>query len=112
MESTSIDLVARYREYVEFQLAIDGEGLGLREARQALANKGIESQETWTLDELAVEAVQTIDDLNPALLADAPDRPLTAWWWHLGKLRNGTYPAQLLPPHLWAVYQAASCEAA
>ena len=43
--------------------------------------------------------------LPAELLRDDPTRPLAQWWWHLGKLRAGTYPAELLPPHLRAIHR-------
>ena len=88
MDRASLDPVMRYREYVEYQLAVDGEGIGLRQARQVLAGQGIESLEIMTLDALAIEAVQMVERINPVLLDDASDQPLTSWWWHLGKLRR------------------------
>ena len=112
MEFEEPDLVRRYREYVEFQLAIDGEGLGLRPARQALAERGSMPQNVMDLDEWVIEAVGTADYINPALLDDPRDCPLSHWWWHLGKLRAGTYPAHLLPPHLRVIYQPAERQAA
>ena len=101
-------LLSRYREYAEFQLATDGEGLGLRVARQDLAVNNINSPEVFELDELVVESIQDADYINPLLLDDHPNRPLTEWWWHLGKLRAGTYPAHLLPEPLRAIYQPES----
>jgi len=112
MDHASLDPVMRYREYVEFQLAVDGEGIGLRQTRQTLAERDIESPEMLLLDKLAIEAVQAGERINPLLLDDATDQPLTSWWWHLGKLRAGTYPADLLPPHLREVYLAGRQEAA
>lgn len=112
MDRASLDPVMRYREYVEYQLAVDGEGIGLRQARQVLAGQGIESLEIMTLDALAIEAVQMVKRINPVLLHDASDQPLASWWWHLGKLRAGTYPEDLLPPRLREVYLAGRREAA
>lgn len=102
------DPVERYREYVEFRLAFDGEGPGLREARQALADAGLTDHEkVIALDVLALACIQEEDYIAPELLGDISARPLTAWWWHLGKLRAGTYPADILPPHLRAIYPTA-----
>ncbi len=58
------------------------------------------------LDQLALEYIQEADDeaLWPALIEDDTAQPRSDWWWHLGKLRAGTYPAELLPPHLRVVY--------
>lgn len=112
MDSKKSDLLMRYQEYAEFQFAMDGEGLGLRSARQALAERGTASQTVCALDELVIEAVQAAAYINPALLDDRHDRPLPQWWWRLGKLRAGTYPAELLPPHLQAMYRQGQRQAA
>ena len=104
MESKKPDLLMRYREYAEFQFATDGEGLGLRRARQALVTYSA-SGDVKGLDALVMETLEVADYVNPLLLEDCDDHPLTHWWWHLGKLRAGTYPAHLLPQHLRAIYQ-------
>lgn len=104
MESKKSDAVKRYREYAEFQFATDGEGLGLRQARQALVTDD-EGPDVNVLDALVIETLETADYINPLLIEDRNDQPLTHWWWHLGKLRAGTYPAHLLPSHLQAIYQ-------
>ena len=105
MESKKSYSLMRYREYAEFQFAIDGEGLDLRQSRQALKDQGILCRELVDLDMLVMETVQTADYINPVLLADSHTEPLNHWWWHLGKLRAGTYPAHLLPSALRAIYQ-------
>ncbi len=102
MESKKSDFVKRYREYAEFQFAIDGEGLGLRQARH-LAPK--DDPVVMDLDALVIETLEAADYINPLLLEDRNDQLLTHWWWHLGKLRAGTYPAHLLPPHLRELYR-------
>ena len=68
-----------------------------REQRQSVAQ----------LDGYLIDAVMDHDDdeVPDDLLQDDTTRPLSHWWWHLGKLRAGTYPAHLLPPHLRAIYQ-------
>ena len=101
------DPLERFREFVEFQLAVDGEGLGLRQAREDLAGTESTANLLMELDELAVASVVEVPYLNPALLEDDDARPLSRWWWHLGKLRTGRYPAELLPPHLRTVYRDA-----
>ena len=101
------DPVERYREYVEFQLAVDGEGVGLREAREALSVEKPESSQLQALDELAVLSILDEAYLNPSLLEDDVAQPLVKWWWHLGVLRAGRYPTELLPEHLRTVYSEA-----
>lgn len=83
---------------------------GLRELRhevdQTLANYE-QRQAVAQLDGYLVDAITDLDDneVPDDLLQDDPARPLTQWWWHLGQLRAGTYPAHLLPPHLREIYQ-------
>ena len=106
MESKKFDLLMRYREYAEFQFATDGEGLGLREARQALVAAKPTLPDVMDLDALVIETLVAADYINSLLLEDRNDQPLTQWWWHLGKLRAGTYPTHLLPSHLREIYQS------
>jgi len=112
MDFKGLDPLMRYQEYAEFQFAADGEGAGLRSARQALSAALAASSQVRELDELVVETALMADYVNPALLADDPDRPLSAWWWHLGKLRQRTYPAALLPTYLQAIYPQDASKAA
>jgi len=95
------DPLERYREYVEFQLAIDGEGWGLREARDRLA----ENHQVGQLDALVVESISRNDYINPILLQDDLAKPWSDWWWHLGAIRAGTFPAEALPENLRAIYR-------
>jgi len=83
---------------------------GLREQRQRVADQSWNPQQQLALryaDEFLLEAITDDDasDVLSTLFQDDSARPLTAWWWHLGKLRAGTYPAHLLPPHLREIYQ-------
>ena len=85
-----------------------GEGVLLRESRTWIATLTLtasEQRDLQGLDEIVMDTILDSDDLQPYLLEDDPNYPLTAWWWHLGKLRAGTYPTHLLPPHLRAIYQ-------
>ncbi|WP_201093812.1 hypothetical protein [Thiocystis minor] len=112
MDVKRLDPLMRYQEYAEYQFSLDGEGLGLRAARDALSEAVAQSQDVRELDEIVIEATQVNEYINPGLLEDDASRPLAHWWWHIGKLRNRTYPAHLLPEHLRAVYEQAADEAA
>ena len=105
MDVKRLDPLKRYEEYVCFQLAYDGEGRGLRQARAALEPPLAISQTVRELDEIVIEAIRVNDYIDPALLEDDASQLLKHWWWHLGKLRKGTYPAHLLPEHLRTMYQ-------
>jgi len=83
---------------------------GLRELRtevdQIVAGRE-QQQSVAKLDGYLIDAIIDLgdDEVPDDLLQDDPTRSLTHWWWHLGKLRAGTYPAHLLPPHLREIYQ-------
>jgi hypothetical protein len=106
MADRRLDPLTRYREYAEFQFALDGEGVGLREAREDVAAAAVDAGEVRELDALVIEAAGELEAINPLLLQDDDARPLSAWWWHLGKIRRGEYPAERLPEHLRSVYSA------
>ncbi|MDQ5909791.1 MAG: hypothetical protein QG599_1886 [Pseudomonadota bacterium] len=88
----------------------EGVAPGLREQRQRVSQQLWNGQQQLALqyaDEFLLEAV-TDDEttgLPTELFQDNSTHPLIHWWWHLGKLRAGTYPAHLLPAHLRAIYQ-------
>ena len=91
----------------------EGVAPGLREQRQRVSQQSWNEQQLVALqyaDEFLMEAVtdDAVTDLPVELFGDDPAHPLTYWWWHLGKLRAGTYPAHLLPDHLRAIYQPAA----
>jgi hypothetical protein len=104
MDAKGRDPLIRYQEYVEYQFAPDGEGYGLRAAREHLEQDNRLNEDIVELDEIVIEATQVNDYINPELLEDDDSQPLEHWWWHLGKLRRRTYPAAQLPEHLREVY--------
>ncbi|NEX20998.1 hypothetical protein G3480_11860 [Thiorhodococcus mannitoliphagus] len=103
-----------YLEEVEFALDM-GDGPLLRETRGRLGVLELDAEEEaelGRLDALVVDQVRSLNDIQSFLLEDDPSHPLEHWWWHLGKLRDGSYPANLLPEHLREVYEHARDEAA
>lgn len=105
-----------YREMVRYGLE-EGVAPGLREQREHLTTitlSALQIQQLADLDESVLLIITDSESDYPPfdLLDDNANLPLTHWWWHLGKLRAGTYPAHLLPPHLRAVYQPATRRAA
>jgi hypothetical protein len=97
-----------YHDVVWYELETGG-GHSLRVLRDQLDRLDMAPEQIsqlHELDQLAVEYIQEADDetLWPALIEDDAAQPLSYWWWHLGKLRAGTYPADLLPLYLRAVY--------
>lgn len=92
--------IAHYKEIVLFDLQPGG-GFGLRGARQRA--DGSLDPELIELDEVLIEAV-ILDELWPDTFDDDDTQPLSRWWWHLGKIRAKTFPAEQLPEALRAVY--------
>ena len=85
---------------------------GIREQRDDIMRVVLDRQPQAQLERLDSRLVDAVidrddDEVPDDLLQDDPTRPLTQWWWHLGKLRARIYPAHLLPPHLQAIYQPA-----
>lgn len=108
------DRLNSYRVEIDFALSM-GDGPLLRESRTRIATMELtsgEQRELMELDEMVMDEIINRDDLQPYLLEDDPTRSLAQWWWHLGKLRIGTYPAELLPSHLRAIYRPAQRAAA
>ena len=107
MARSRVDQLSDYRELVEYGLPV-GEIPGFAEEREAvmyLSLDGDTQKDLAFIDECAVEALLKADFVDACWLKDNPEHPLINWWWHLGKLRAGTYPAHLLPDHLRAIYQ-------
>ena len=71
-----------------------------------------------TIDYLKAYAAMILHGLNdwavPGLrhLRAQVAYPLPQWRWRLCKLRARTYPAELLPPHLQAMYRQGQRQAA
>jgi len=40
----------------------------------------------------------------PPVITDDYEPPLEYWWWHIDKIGEKTYPAELLPEHLRELY--------
>lgn len=107
MANRNLVKLDRYEELIQFALDL-GEGLGLADLREELASAVFSESDQhrlMTLDSYVIEQITQADFIADYLLNDEPARPLSCWWWHLGKLRAGAYPAHLLPAHLRAIYQ-------
>lgn len=101
MDNSRSDQLKGYRNQVEFCLE-NGEGPALRQLREHF--KDVVSDELADIDEAVIDYIDGLDYVAPYLLNDDATKPLKNWWWHLGKIRAKTYPAELLPDHLRAVY--------
>jgi hypothetical protein len=99
--------MTNYRELVRYAMD-SGSAPGFAVVRERLADSALSDAQRQTLaalDEEALEYVLELPTLDSDLLADAPAQPLDHWWWHLGAIRQGRYPAARLPPSLRAIYQ-------
>jgi hypothetical protein len=106
MDHKRLDYVAGYRHEIDYALA-DGEGPILRKIRQTLSTLDLNNEDAFSVqtdDEIVFTSVLQLDDIAGYLIDDDDTQPIENWWWHLGKIRNRTYPAALLPSHLQLVY--------
>lgn len=104
MNEIANDPVALYSWYGFSLFADCGEGGRLREARQQLADSGIDNAETQNLDVIVIEATIANDYVSDDVMQDDVSQPLQNWWWHLSKIRAKTYPIDQLPTYLQPVY--------
>ncbi|WP_404361522.1 hypothetical protein [Methylotuvimicrobium sp. KM1] len=100
MADHRIDTITALREVVVYGL-FDGGGFGLREVREDMEKSGLSVP--LAMDEEILESV-LFDDLAELLFVDDDTQPFSHWWWHLGKIRDKTFPAEQLPAHLREVY--------
>ena len=80
-----------------------GSAPGFKGIREALFAEGLTQSQRTLLDELDAEALEYVTELDfveSDLLYDDPAQPLVKWWWHLGAIRHGTYPLDVLPAPL------------
>lgn len=106
--------LAHYREIVIYDLEDSG-GFGLRLARQEVVNASLPAAEQIELQRLDGDVIAGCLEgiaLLPDTFTDDNSQPLANWWWHLGKIRDKSYPAALLPVHLQAVYGGGGAVAA
>ena len=107
MDNSRSERLRWYHEIVHYALPF-GEGPGLSDTREEINQLDLtaeEIRELAQLDEIVIEELGYRDWIDDYVLRDNPAQPLSHWWWHLGKLRAGTYPAELLPEHLREIYR-------
>jgi len=95
------DLVRAY-ESVILDIPIgEGPAYNLPVRRERIYQAGIFNQDVIELDQIVME-----ETLNGSLdwLPDEDEEPLEKWWWHLKKIKEGIYPAHLLPEYLREMY--------
>lgn len=107
METKRPEQLDEYHELVHYGL-IAGEGPELSQIREELALLPLSSEEAREIAELDAGALYEIihnADVQDYVLIEDSTQSLNRWWWHLGKLRAGDYPAELLPEYLQAIYR-------
>ncbi len=107
MATPRTDALTSYSNEVKFALA-NGEGPILREAREALSKLAFPEAEATLLADLDADVVDSMvqfDEIADYLLEDDPTQELRKWWWHLGSIHRGDYPAELLPESLRDFYR-------
>lgn len=105
------DPVEHYRWYGITVFADSGEGWQVRQSRQHLFEAGIDNDVTQEIDGIVLEATIVSDTVSQDVITDDDSQPLSHWWWHLGKIRAKTFPAEQLPEALRAVYLETSINA-
>ncbi len=96
MAITHTERLKPYRMEIDFHLSDLGEGPQLRRLREKVAHFVLSSEERAELEWLDGAVIEILQDeeseIAPYLLQDDESQPIEKWWWHLGKLVNGTYP--------------------
>lgn len=80
-----------------------GSAPGFKAIREKLFGEVLTQGQHDLADYLDAEALEYATELafvESDLLKDDPAQPLEKWWWHLGAIRNRSYPLDLLPAHL------------
>ena len=104
MNRINADSVEHYRWYGISLFADCGEDLRVRESRQRLFEAGIDNDTIREIDEIIIEATIVLDYVSDNAITDDDTRPLSHWWWHLGKIRTKSFPVEQLPEYLREVY--------
>jgi len=107
MDNCRSERLSGYHELVHYALPF-GEGPGLSAIREQIDHLDLtpeERREVAELDEIVIEELGYRDWIDDYVLRDDPTQPLSRWWWRLGQLRAGVYPAELLPRHLREIYR-------
>ncbi|AIH04202.1 hypothetical protein [Thermodesulfobacterium commune] len=77
----------------------------LLETREEIHQQGLDDEEDVQIADLMLIEVVLQKGADPSDLFDDPQKyPFDHWWWHLDKIGEKTYPAQLLPEYLRNIY--------
>jgi hypothetical protein len=80
----------------------------LIERRERIHQLGLDEDERVKQADIKLIKVVLEKGADPSDLFDDPQKyPFDHWWWHLDKIANRTYPAELLPEYLREIYEKA-----
>jgi len=84
-----------------------GTSAALLDAREVIHQRGLEGRKE--VIEADISLIKSILGDEPQYTwppdSDDPEKyPLDHWWWHLDRIAERTYPADLLPEHLREIY--------
>lgn len=93
-----------------------GPGDECRAARDRVPTAELTDEQLAALTEIDTQLIDWVvgeddDAVWWELVEDDASQSIDRWWWHLGALRNGTYPIDRLPVHLRTVYAEARAAA-
>lgn len=81
----------------------------LLDRRERIHQAGLDEDDTVKKADIELIKVVLKEGANPSDLFGDPEKyPLSHWWWHLDKIADKTFPAELLPAHLREIYLKAS----
>jgi len=111
---TKTGTVFNYRETVRYGGAV-GPGAFSRRFRDVIIQDDLSATDRAIVQATDIELLSAAigdeeDAVEPSLLDDDPDQPLSHWWWHLGALRAGTFPLDQLPDDLVPIYHEVVAE--
>jgi hypothetical protein len=109
IENTKIadpDPLIWYREIVRYGLDL-ASAPDFAPERERLHARLEGNPDLDALDADVMENLLELPEVDEGWLQDHPGQGLEKWWWHLGALRRGSYPADHLPGPLRAIYLAA-----
>ena len=111
MDNARPGQLSSYYNFVWYGSGI-GPGAECRSARDEVTQLDLsteQQQELAELDEILIDWVvgENDDAVWWELIEDDPSQPVDRWWWHLGAIRSGTYPTNLLPSNLLQAYDQA-----
>ena len=102
MNNQADNYLKMYQWEVDYPLP-DGASFGLHQKRDNLSKVELSTGQMNKMNKLdgdVITYLTELDDVTDIVCNDDKNQPLENWWWHLDKIRNKTYPINLLPAHL------------